>query len=149
MTTVLDEKKNLITYDEQAITKITYDEKNSYFKDKVTQLVDVSKNKKGNVNYKNTLDDLLKKLDPYMKEEIQFNQTEYEDLYNVIQDAKTSNKENLAPKKRRNTFRYLNYNLDENKFTKLAKLFSNKITPVEIEIDFKINPGLNSNKIGA
>ena len=149
MTTVLDEKGNLLTYDEQAITKITYDEKNSYFKDKVTQLIDVSKNKKGNVNYKNTLEDLLKKLDPYMKEEIQFNQTEYEDLYNVIQEAKTSNKENLAPKKRRNTFRYLNYNLDENKFTKLAKLFSNKITPVEIEIDFKINPGLNSNKIGA
>ena len=155
MTTILDKEGNVISYNEEAITKINYDEKNSYKKDKKTNLIDNSSTiKKNNIkNYQIYLDELLEKLETYMKEEIQFDYDEYEDLYNVIMDAKYSDnkstEEHYIPTKRRNTFRNLNHNTGADKFIQLMELFSNKITPVQIDIDFKINPGLNSDKIGA
>ena len=35
MTTILDKEGHVISYNEEAITKINYDEKNSYKKDKI------------------------------------------------------------------------------------------------------------------
>ena len=154
MTTILDKEGHVISYNEEAITKINYDEKNSYKKDKITNLIDNSSSiQKNNIkNYQISLDELLQKLDPYMKEEIQFDLDEYQDLYNVIMDAKKSDykstEEIYIPTKRRNTSRNLE-NTGENKFIQLMELFSNKITPVQIDIDFKINPGLSSDKMGA
>ena len=153
MNTVLDKEGNLVSYDEQAITTINYDEKNSYKKDKTTKLIDTSSTLKKSelANYEKTLKDLLQKIEPYMKEEIQFDQSEYEDLYNMIKEAKNKDSKSTkeyVPKKERNTFRYLNYELDKDKHSQLYKIFSSQITPVQIDLNFKINPGLNSDKMG-
>ena len=53
------------------------------------------------------------------------------------------------PKKTRNTFRNLNINSDDYQHIKQTQLFSNAITPVLINLDFKINPGVNSKVMGA
>ena len=157
MNTTLDEEGNLIFYEEQAITIINYDDKNSYIKNKVTNLIDNSENihKEDIENYKNSLKKLLPLINPYMKEEIQFTQKEYDDLYHVISDKKYKNSsspetQRYVPKKTRNTFRNLNYNnKNEYQYLKQTELFSNKITPVQVDLDFKINTGLNSEVMGA
>ena len=150
MNTTLDENNNLLTYDEQAVTIINYDEKNSYVKDKITHLVDISQNIKDDDknNYINSLVNLLPLLKPYMKEEIQFTEKDYKDLYNIITDKKKPDKEqSYSPKKIKNTFR----NLAQSRIEQIKKvdLFSNQITPIQINLDLKINSGLNSEKMGA
>ena len=79
MKTTLDKEGNLLSYDERAFTLINYDETNSYTKDKITNLTDISKNikKKDIQNYEKSLNNLLKLIDSYMIEETQFNKTEY------------------------------------------------------------------------
>ena len=156
MNTTLDQEGNLLFYEEKAITTINYDDKNSYIKNKVTNLIDISEDiKKIDIeNYENSLDDLLPLIDPYMKEEIQFTQKEYDDLYNVIKEKKYKNSsssetQSYVPKKTRNTFRNLNNNAKDNQHIKQTELFSNKITPIQVNLDFKINPGLNSEVMGA
>ena len=90
-----------------------------------------------------------------MKEEIQFTQQEYDDLYHIIIDKKNRNSsssetQSYVPKKTRNTFRNLGYASSyKYQYLKQTELFSNKITPVQIDLDFKINPGLNSKIMGA
>ena len=150
MKTVIDQKGNLLSYDEEAITIINYDEKNSYIKDKVTNLIDASEKvqKMDIQNYENALNDLLPLMEPYMKEEIQFTQNDFKDLLNVIEDKKKSSEnQNYIPKKTRNTFR----NLADHKtqYIKKASLFSNKATPIEVNLDLKINSGVNSPISGA
>ena len=90
MNTTLDSIGNLISYTEQAITKINYDEINSFFRDKITNLIDTSENVKINdiLNYKNAFDNLIKLIKPYMKEELQFSESDFQDLFNVIKDKK-------------------------------------------------------------
>ena len=110
MNTTLDKDGNLLTYNEQAITIINYDENNSYLKNKVTSLVDGSENIDDNEikKYEKSLNKLLPLIKPYMKEEIQFTESDYNDLYNVINDKKKSQeKQNYIPKKTKNTFRNL------------------------------------------
>ena len=150
MNTTLDKNGNLLTYDEQAITIINYDENNSFLKNKVTSLVDVSENVDDNEikKYESSLNKLLPLIKNYMKEETQFTQSDYNDLYNVINDKKKSQeKRTYIPKKTKNTFR----NLATVKEQQIAKfdIFSNRITPVQINLDFKINPGINSDIMGA
>ena len=150
MNTTLDKNNNLLTYDEQAITIINYDKKNSYIKDKRTHLEDISKNiqEKDIDNYKNSLDNLLPLLKPYLKEEIQFTVNDYKDLYNVINDKKKPNKEqSYSPKKIKNTFR----NLAKSKIQQIKNenLFVNRVTPIQVNLDLKINSGLNSEIMGA
>ena len=156
MNTTLDQEGNLLFYDEEAITIINYDGKNSYMKNKITNLVDISgnitKSEKG--NYENSLNNLLSLISPYMKEEIQFTLKEYEDLFNVIEDKKNKNSssyetQSYEPKKTRNTFRNLDYNANKHQYLKQAVLFSNEITPVKIDLNLKINPGINSKTMGA
>ena len=158
MNTTLDSEGNLIIYDEQAFTRINYDENNIYTKNKITNLKDVSENikEKDLKNYENSIYNLLPLINPYMKEETQFTEKEYDDLYNVIKDKKyqdqnSSKHQNYIPKKTRNTFRNLKYNAinDNNQYIPRAELFTNKITPVQIDLDFKINTGINSEIMGA
>ena len=59
MNTTLDENNNLLTYDEQAVTIINYDEKNSYVKDKITHLVDISQNIKDDDKNKSVLKEFI------------------------------------------------------------------------------------------
>ena len=91
-----------------------------------------------------------------MKEETQFNKSEYEDLYNVTISKKNKNStsnENYEPKKTRNTFRNLKtataLEIGYSQYMSQPELFLNKITPVQINLNLKINPGINSNFIGA
>ena len=160
MNTTLDKEGNLISYDEQAITIINYDEKNSYTKNKITNLIDVSQNiKKRDIeNYEKSLNNLLELINPYMKEEIQFNINEYEDLYNVTKSKRKNstinkNYKKYQPKKTRNTFRNLKISPEgDNTYSQYinqAELFLNKITPVQINLNLKINPGINSKHFGA
>ena len=60
MNTTLDKEGNLLNYNEQAITIINYDDKNSYYKDKRTNLIDISETiKKSDIeNYKHSLNNL-------------------------------------------------------------------------------------------
>ena len=158
MKTILDKEGNLLSYNERAFTLINYDEKNSYIKDKITNLIDISENikKKDIRNYEKSLNNLLKIIEPYMKEETQFNKSEYEDLYNVTISKKNKNStsnENYEPKKTRNTFRNLKtataLEIGYSQYMSQPELFLNKITPVQINLNLKINPGINSNFIGA
>ena len=159
MNTTLDAENNLVIYDEQAITIINYDEENSYTKDKVTNLIDISqKIQKSDIkNYENFLNNLLPLLKPYMKNEIQFTEEEYDDLYKVTKYMHISSNSTFSPemkpyepKKTRNTFRNLNFNgRTEDEHIKNAHLFSSTISPIQINLDFKINPGINSPEMGA
>ena len=159
MNTTLDAEGNLVIYDEQAITVINYDEENSYNKDKVTNLIDVSKNiKRSDIEiYENSLNNLLPLIKPYMKNEIQFTQEEYDDLYKVTNYKHNSSNYTFSPdinlyepKKTKNTFRNLKFNGGrEDEHIKNANLFSSTITPIQINIDFKIKPGINSPEMGA
>ena len=157
MNTTLDKEGNLLSYNERAFTLINYDEKNSYTKDKITNLIDNSENikKKDIKNYEKSLNNFLKVIAPYMKEETQFNKTEYEDLYNITisKKNKTASYQNYEPKKTRNTFRNLKccvvLRYGYSQYTSQAELFLNKITPVQVNLNLKINPGINSNLLGA
>ena len=145
MKTVLDKNGNVLSYDEEAITIINYDEKNSYLKDKITNLVDTSENvqSKDIQNYKNALENLLPLMEDYMKEEIQFTQSDFKDLLNVIEDKKKSTEnQSYTPKKTRNTFR--NLVTSKEYYIKKSSLFENKATPIEVNLDLKINSGINS-----
>ena len=145
MKTVLDKNGNVLSYDEEAITIINYDEKNSYIKDKITNLVDTSEKVqyKDIQNFKNALNALLPLMEDYMKEEIQFTQNDFKDLLNVIEDKKKSvENQNYTPKKTRNTFR--NLVTSKEHYIKKSSLFSNKATPIEVDLDLKINSGINS-----
>ena len=149
MKTVLDKNGNVISYDEEAITIINYDEKNSYVKDKTTQLVDTSEKvqNKDIQNYKVALDTLLPLMENYMKEEVQFTQSDFKDLLSVIEDKKKSaGDQSYMPKKTRNTFR--NLVTSKEQYIKKSSLFSNKATPIEVNLDLKINSGIHSSVSG-
>ena len=85
-----------------------------------------------------------------MKDEIQFTQEEYDDLYKVTKYMHNSpDMKYYEPKKTRNTFRNLKFNGgSEDEHIKVASLFSSAITPIQINLDFKINPGINSPVMG-
>ena len=140
MNTTLDKEGNLLSYNERAFTFINYDENNSYTKDKITNLIDVSENikKKDIENYEKSLNGILILINPYMKEETQFNKSEYEDLYKVTISKKNKNStfnQNYEPKKTRNTFRNLKIgSIIDNTYSQYmsqAELFLNKLTPVQ------------------
>ena len=79
MNTTSDEEGNLIKYGEQAITIINDGDNNSYKKNKIINLVDISKDitKIEIENYEKSLNNILSLINPYMKEENQFTIKEY------------------------------------------------------------------------
>ena len=150
MNTTLDKYNNLLTYDEQAYTFINYDERNTFTKNKITKLVDISENIKPEdiINYEKSFNNLLPLLEPYMEEEVQFTEKDYEDLYNIINDKKKSPElQSYSPKKIKNTFR----NLAREKIQQIkqADLFNDRITPIQVDLALKINSGINSEITGA
>lgn len=88
MNTTTDLEGHLLAYDELAITNITTDEKNTYLKTKITNLVDITEtiNNLKPEKYKNILDILLPALGPYMKVDIHFTTDNFTDLYNIVQE---------------------------------------------------------------
>ena len=143
MNTTLDSKDNLIAYSEIAYTKINYDDNNSYKKNKVTNLIDQSEKitKNDAEKYENNLNKLLNKIEIYMKEDIQFTHEDFVDLYNLIQERQNK-KNNYIPKKTSNVFR--NLANPKTKYIKQSDLFSQEALGVKVNLDLKIDSGLNS-----
>ena len=105
MNTTTDLEGNLLQYDELAITNITTDDNNYYIKTKVTHLVDETEkiNNLDPYKYKKSLDNLLPYLEPYMKEDIQITDDDFEDIFRiVVYNSKNQlNKLNKLNKKRK------------------------------------------------
>ena len=149
MNTTLDKDLNLINYEEKAYTFISYDNYNSFTKNKVTTLADKSENIKPEdiKNYEKSFHNLLPLLKPYMEEEVQFTEKDYEDLYNIITDKKKSKElQSYTPKKIKNTFR--NLANEKKQQIKQADIFNDRITPIQVTLFTKINSGINSEKTG-
>ena len=145
MNTTLDSDKNLISYDEEAITTINYDENNSYKKNKITNLIDVSQNiqEKDVENYKKSLDILSPLIKPYLFIDEQFSNEDFADFKERYKDKS----KRYIPKKTRNVFR----KLDEPKYqyNQKAEIFSLNTKGIKANIELEINPGIDSDIMGA
>ena len=144
MTTDLED--NLISYDELAVTNIIYDGNNSFTKTKKSNLVDHSANitKEDAENYKKNYQKLLEKMKPHMKVDIQFSEEKFDELYDLIK-TNPSNEEN---EKETNTRRRLSSH-DLVQYIKQKDLFHMDSLGVEININMKLNPGLNTDKMSS
>ena len=146
MNTTTDLEGHLLQYDELAITNITTDKDNYYIKTKITHLVDETEK----INYldpyehKKSLDNLLPYLEPYMKEDIQITDDDFEDIYNIIvhKSKNQLNKMNKLKKKRR--FRnLLDLALSNSDDSREASLFQYRdVQGVDININLVNEPNI-------
>ena len=145
MNTTLDSDKNLISYDEEAITTINYNENNSYKKNKVTNLIDVSQNikEKDVKNFKKSLDVLLPLIQPYLFIDDQFSNEDFADFKERYNDKS----KRYIPKKTRNVFRKLDE--PKYKYNQKAQIFSQNAKGIKANIELEINPGIDSDIMGA
>ena len=100
MNTTTDLENNILEYEEEAIMNITSDSQNSYIKTKNTKLVDITKNAE-NLNvetYKNNLNNILDKLNPYLKTEILFSNEDFNEVYIVNKHGMNALKSNQKRK---------------------------------------------------
>ena len=104
MNTTTDLENNILEYKEEAIMNITSDSQNSYIKTKNTKLVDITKNAE-NLNvetYNKNLNNILNKLNPYLKTEILFSNEDFNEVYIVnkygMKALKSNQKRKLASK---------------------------------------------------
>ena len=94
MNTTTDINGTLLTYDEEAVTYITNDDKNSFYKNKITNLKDNS-NELTNIDkisYEEVLTKMVSKLSPYMIYKEEFSDEEFKTLYNLSKN-KTDKKD--------------------------------------------------------
>ena len=145
MNTTTDLEGHLLAYDELAITNITTDENNSYLKTKLTNLIDISEkiDNLDPVKYKNKLDKIMPKLEPYMKVDVHFTHDNFTDLYNLVQEKSKSDKKHYLPKKQKKTFRSLmDYTAS---FTKQQSLFDYKdVGGIQVNLYMKDDSGINT-----
>ena len=141
MNTTTDLENNILTYEEEAIMNITTDSQNSYIKTKNTKLVDITKNVE-NLNvktYEKNLNNILNKLNPYLKNEVLFSNEDFNEVYIVnkygMKAFKKSQKRNLAQE-----VRHDNMIKKENN---LFNFFSPE-TGVNVDISLFNNMGINS-----
>ena len=138
MNTTTDSYDNLVTYDEVAFSNFTSDENNSYIKNKVTHLKDITDRTKylNKETHKNQLDYMIKKLEPYIKYDEYFSTEDFQELHSIIKGNSTNGKKSIRR------------NLDE-KFTgidpyvKEENLFYEKIDGVEITLNLKNDIGID------
>ena len=82
MNTTTDKEGNILTYEEEANMFIETDELNTYSKNKITKLIDKTK-EIDSLNpevYKSTLDQLLSQLKPYFKYDELFTKEDFEEI---------------------------------------------------------------------
>ena len=94
MNTTTDINGTILTYDEEAVTYITNDDKNSFYKNKITNLKDNS-NELTNIDkisYEEVLTKMVSKLSPYMIYKEEFSDEEFKTLYNLSKN-KTDKKD--------------------------------------------------------
>ena len=134
MNTTTDLEGNLIKYDEYAVTNIPKDKDNGYIKIKETHLIDETDNIQNldPSKYKSSLDKLLPKLKPYMKEDIQFTSDNFTDLYNTVHK-----KEKLVLNKKRKPRNLFDSAIQDAQSTFEANLF-NYQDPGGIEINYNL-----------
>ena len=140
-----DLEGNLLSYDEVAITNIVYDEKNSFTKNKVSNLVDHSEKitKEDAAIYRKNLENLLAKMKPYMEEDVQFPKEKFAELYDLVknknqdEDSEEINEESTS-KRRRLTA------ADAIQYIREKEIFHVDSLGVEVNLKLKLNPGLNT-----
>ena len=145
MNTTLDSDRNLLSYDELAITEINTDESNSFVKNKLTHLVDISDQIEDldAAKYKESLDKLLPMLKPYMKVDVHFTEDNFTDLYNLVQEKSKSAKKFYLPKKNKKTYRSLMEYAAS--YVKEQPLFSYKDSGgIQIDFNLKADSGMNT-----
>ena len=82
MNTTTDKEGRILSYEEEAYMNIETDELNSYTKIKITKLVDITNETSllDAKKYNSSLNELLTKLEPYMKYEELFSKDEFEEI---------------------------------------------------------------------
>ena len=142
MNITTDKDGNLLSYDEVAVTNIVYDEKNSFTKNKISHLVDHSEKitKEDADKYKNSLEKLLAKMKPYMKEDVQFPQEKFTELYNLVKHDKgdSETEKETSSRRRRLT------SADAIQYVRQKEIFHIDSLGVEVNLNLKLNPGLNT-----
>lgn len=114
-----DSEGNLLSYDELCITNITNDEQNYYIKNKITHLIDISdkENSSKAILYKEKIDILLEKINPFMKNYEQVSDQQFEEIYNISVNGqlpkkkgrKLSNTEKKNYQNKEKIFEYIDY----------------------------------------
>ena len=132
MNTTIDQKGNLLTYDEVAYSEIINDVNNSYTKKKLTNLVDVSYKIESfnKTEYKEKLNIILSKINPFMKYNEQFSIEQFGELYDISKG-----------KKRR---RLESNDNNEITFIKKQSLFEYQDSMLLINLELNDDSGLNS-----
>ena len=140
-----DLEGNLLSYDEVAITNIVYDEKNSFTKNKVSNLVDHSEKitKEDAAIYRKNLENLLAKMKPYMEEDVQFPKEKFAELYDLVknknqdEDSEEINEESTSRRRRLTA-------ADAIQYIREKEIFHVDSLGVEVNLKLKLNPGLNT-----
>ena len=84
--TTKDSEKNLLLYDEFVITNIINDDENNYLKTKITHLNDITDKNKVSENskiYKEKMDNLLEKINPYMHYYELVSDQQFKEIYDL------------------------------------------------------------------
>jgi hypothetical protein len=136
MNITTDLENNFLSYDEEAIMNITIDTNNSYIKSKITNLIDES-NKTENLNpqiYEEKLNNIIKKLNPYLKYEELFSKDDFYEFYTL---SKNESK----------TFKKRKLNTDDDKIVKKENNLFHLFTPesgISMDVNLFNNIGINS-----
>ena len=132
MNTTIDDEGNLISYDEIAFIEVKNDELNSYKKNKLTNLIDITSQTESlnKTEFKSKLELLLSKFEPYMK---------YQELFSMEQFAELYDASNGIYKRR------LENNYDIQTYIYEKPLFKYEdIGGAEIKLILKDDSGINS-----
>ena len=137
MNTTIDSEGNLLTYDEVAYSEIINDVMNSYTKNKLTNLVDVSYKIESfnKTEYKEKLNIILSKINPFMKYNEQFSIEQFGELYDISKGNKRRRLES-------------NDN-NEITFIKRQSLFEYQDSMLLIKLELNDDSGLNSETMKA
>jgi len=140
MITTTDLNNNLLMYDEEAIMKITLDADNYYIKTKITNLTDET-TKTENLNpqiYEEKLNNLIKKLNPYLKHEELFSKDDFQEFYILSKNGSVA----LKKMQKRKLYNVNNDKMveKENNYLHLLNIDSG----VSADFALKINSGINS-----
>ena len=139
MNTTTDSDNNILSYDENAFTRIVSGSNDSFIKNKTTHLIDVSENYLflNPENYLKILNIFLSKLSPYMKYIEHFSLKDFEQFL-----LDTNDFFNKKPKRR-------NLETKESTIINEQEIFKYNYDAVEIGIGLKNNLGYNSDAMEA
>ena len=142
MNTTTDKEGNILSYEEEAYMKITTDELNSNSKNKITKLIDQTKNLTSlkPEQYKSKLNEILPKIKPYFKKDELFSKENFEEYQNISKKGLISS----SLKK----YRKRKLQLDEEENPKAA-IESNILnfegnSGLKIELNYLNNPGIGN-----